>query len=376
MVRTWLSKVERGERQLRNVDVLTDLARALRVSLGHVLGQPVLMEDEHQLHDIPAVRDALMAPGRLSRVLYGRAAGQAVDPTRAARLVEFSWTDYQRGRLGEVVAALPGLIRTAQQLEDTAGDAPEGRPWAVSARIHHLAATTLSKVGEADLSWMAAERAMHAADKSDDVLVLASTARAATHALLAVGRFDDAVDLGETAARWLAERVEQGDPAALSLVGMLHLRTAVAAARRQDRATASELLERATQAAEQLAIDANYWQTAFGPTNVELHRLSAALDLGDIAWVAEHGPRITADDLPVERRVTHLIDVARALSHLARDTEALGLLLTAEREAPGLVRHNTSVREAVKTMYRRTPVTGGSRSSDLLALAKRCRAIR
>jgi len=272
----WLSKIERGERQLRNVDVLTDLTRALRISLGDLLGQPVLMEDEHQLHDIPAVRDALMAPGRLSRVLYGRAATQAVDPTRAARLVEFSWTDYQRGRLGEVVAALPGLIRTAQQLEDAAGDAPEGRPWAVSARIHHLGATTLSKVGEADLSWMAAERAMHAADKSDDVLVLASTARAATHALLAVGRFDDAVDLGETAARWLAERVEQGDPGALSLVGMLHLRTGVAAAHRQD----------------------------------------------------------------------------------------------------GLVRHNTSVREAVKTMYRRAPVTGGSRSSDLLALAKRCRAIR
>jgi hypothetical protein len=28
---------------------------------------------------------------------------------------------------------------------------------AVSARIHHLAATTLSKIGEADLAWIAAE---------------------------------------------------------------------------------------------------------------------------------------------------------------------------------------------------------------------------
>lgn len=230
-------------------------------------------------------------------------------------------------------------------------------------------------MGEADLSWIAAERGMHAADQADDPLVLASAARAATHALLAVGRFEDALNLGETAANWLAPRVTAGDPEALSLYGMLHLRTAVAAARHQDRATAMELLARAGRAAEQLGEDANYWQTSFGPTNVELHRLSAGLDLGDIAWVAEHGQEVDAENLPVERQVTHMIDVARALSYLARDTEALDLLLTAERSAPALVRHNPSVRETVKIMHRRAPVTGGGRSSELLAFAQRCRAV-
>jgi len=156
---------------------------------------------------------------------------------------------------------------------------------------------------------------------------------------------------------------------------MLHLRTAVAAARHQDRATATELLGRAARAAEQLGVDANYWQTGFGPTNVELHRLSAGLDLGDVAWVAEHGQQVGAEDLPVERRVTHMIDVARALSYLAKDTEALDLLLNAERQAPALVRHSASVREMVKDMHRRSPVTGGSRSSELLAFAQRCRAV-
>lgn len=184
------------------------------------------------------------------------------------------------------------------------------------------------------------------------------------------------MNLGTTAARWLAARVEQGDPAALSLFGMLHLRSAVAAARHQDRVTASELLDRATAAAAQLGVDANHWDTAFGPTNVELHRFSVALDLGDVAQVADRGRSVTAENLPVERRVTHLIDVARALTHLARDAEALSLLLGAEREAPGLVRHSASVRESVKAMYRRSPVTGGRRSSDLLALAQRCRVVR
>lgn len=150
------------------------------------------------------------------------------------------------------------------------------------------------------MAWISAERAMAAADEADDPLVLASAARAATHALLAVGRFEDALNLGETAARWLAPQVAAGDPEALSLFGMLHLRTAVGAARHQDRPKSVELLALAARAADQLGEDGNYWQTGFGPTNVELHRLAAGLDLG---------------------------------------ADALELLLTAEDVAPQLVRH-------------------------------------
>ena len=80
--------------------------------------------------------------------------------------------------------------------------------------------------------------------------------------------------------------------------------------------------------------------------------------------------------LPVERQVTHSIDVARALSSLARDDEALQILLDAEAKAPQLVQHNSMVREVVRTMYRRAPVTNGSKSSPLLGLAERCRAVR
>lgn len=375
----WLSKIERGERQPRNVEKLAQLARVLRVTLTDLIGQPVLMEDEQENDDIPAVRDALMTPRRLSRVLYGPAvAPTGLDTGHAAELVEFLWSDYQRGRLGRVVSELPGLIRTAQQLEDLAGDlAAESRrrAWATSARSHHLAATTLSKVGEADLSWIAAERAMRAADEADDPLVLASAARAATHALLAIGRFEDALSLGETAASWLEPKIADGDPAALSLYGMLHLRTAVSLpdSRTEQPRTACSLEPRRRPIC--WAEDANYWHTGFGPTNVELHRLSAGLDLGDISYVAERGPRVRPENLPAERRVTHMIDVARALSLLAKDSEALHLLLSAERTAPQLVRHNASVRETVKAIHRRAPVTGSRRSSELLALAQRCRAI-
>jgi transcriptional regulator with XRE-family HTH domain len=37
----WLSKIERNERDLRRLDMLTEVARALRVSVGDLLGTPV-----------------------------------------------------------------------------------------------------------------------------------------------------------------------------------------------------------------------------------------------------------------------------------------------------------------------------------------------
>ena len=56
----WLSKVERNERDIRRLDILTEVARALRVSVGDLLGQPVLVEDHQPKEDdVPAIRDAL-----------------------------------------------------------------------------------------------------------------------------------------------------------------------------------------------------------------------------------------------------------------------------------------------------------------------------
>lgn len=370
----WLSKVERGDRQVRRLDVISELAQALRVPLEDLLGQPVLLEDDQATDDdVPAVREALMSHRRLSRTLFG-SSGATAELDSTERITEFTWTDYQRGRTGKVIAALPNLLRSAQSLEDAPLGGQESRCWAVSARIHHLAATTLAKIGEVDLAWIAAERAMTAGEQSGDPVALASAARAGTHALLAVGRFDEAVDLGETAAEWLKDQISEADPAALSVLGMLYLRTAVAAAHRQDRSTTNELLAVASDKARMLGHDGNHWHTSFGPTNVALHRVATSLSLDDVSWVIENGSRLDSSHMPIERSVAHKIDLARANSYQARDDDALTYLLDAEQSAPQLVRHSAVVREVVKGMIRRARASM-TRESPLGGLAERCRAI-
>lgn len=44
----WLAKIETGRRKPPRIDMLAELSRLLRVPLGDLLGQTVLMEDERQ----------------------------------------------------------------------------------------------------------------------------------------------------------------------------------------------------------------------------------------------------------------------------------------------------------------------------------------
>src|SRR5690348_1080572 len=99
----WVSSIERGRRPIRNIELLIPVAAALRIGLPDLLGQPVLMEDDNQDDDVPAVRDALMAPRRLSKLLYrAEESTPPPDPERYARYVEQVWFEYQAGRVGRV----------------------------------------------------------------------------------------------------------------------------------------------------------------------------------------------------------------------------------------------------------------------------------
>lgn len=112
----WLSKIERGERDVRRLDVVSDVARALRVTVADLFGQPVLMEDDEDHDDIPAVRDALMSPRRLSRTLFGTAAPPVnVHPAASAHCVQQAWDGYQSGRLGRWPERARGGLPTRQR---------------------------------------------------------------------------------------------------------------------------------------------------------------------------------------------------------------------------------------------------------------------
>jgi len=130
----------------------------------------------------------------------------------------------------------------------------------------------------------------------------------------------------------------------------------VIAARKGDRGKASAQLGRAESLADLLGEDGNYAWTGFGPTNVAIHRVSVAAELGEAGEALRAASSVDQARLPaglLSRRAQVNLDLAWAQAQRRRDAEATLHLLEAERIAPQVVRHNVIAQEIVREMLAR-----------------------
>ncbi|MER6577314.1 hypothetical protein [Nonomuraea sp. NPDC001023] len=288
----WLSKVENDRITLDRLSVIKSLARVLDVSLGDLLAEPHLFEwtDESGDQTIPALRAAITDYRQLSPmaglVENAEPSGQA-DLRRALAEV---WRAYQGAQYGYVIRTLPGLRGEAHHAARAANGDARMAASGVLGQVYHAAASILARVGEADLAWIAAERGVSFAQQSGDQLVTASLLRSVTHALLSNGRYEAAKQLTIDAADLLSPDLPHATAELLSVYGTLYLAGSMAAARDDDRSTTRAFLAEAQEAAVRLGGDANHVWTAFGPTNVRIHQVATAIELGDIQVAVELGP--------------------------------------------------------------------------------------
>ena len=261
--------------------------------------------------------------------------------------------------------ALADALRAAAGAEEP----DRVRAQALLALAYQVAVAVLTKLGETDLAWIASERGLAAAQQADDPVVLGSLFRSVTHALHATGRFQAGVELAQAAADVLQPHLSsRADDALLSVYGSLFLTGAIAASRAEDRQTTTAFLAEAQESANRLGRDANAMWTAFGPTHVAIHRMTAAMELGDVQVAVDLEPRVDASGLPIERRVRHAIETARAYSARNRRDDALGVMLEAEQLAPEQIKHHAISRQLVLSWLRNHR---GPRSVALDNLARR-----
>ena len=129
---------------------------------------------------------------------------------------------------------------------------------------------------------MAADRGLTAAQRAGDVTVTGSLFRSVVHSLLATGRFDAAAQLTADGSDYLSDSLGSADAGLWSVYGSLFLAGAMASSRMEDRSLTRDFLEHAQRAAGYLGTDGNHLWTAFGPTNVAIHRVATAMELGDV----------------------------------------------------------------------------------------------
>lgn len=349
--KSWLSKVERGALSPGTIRSVLPLADALGVDPSDIIGRP----RRRQLGADTAGR----AVGPLRAVLtdygqFGRRIDALVEPDvdRLRRDLERCRGLRRAGRFTEAAPLLAGLLReTESAARETVGEeSARCLSWLLS-QVYRVAAYTLFRSGEGgELAWIAADRCAGAARRADNLVLEAYSARCLGHVFLHMGRINEAFLVIMRALDALAD-AESGS-ATQAIHGALLLAGALAAARGNDRSMSQRLLGDAAVLAERAERD----DCLFGPTNVAIHAVSVAAELGDATEVIRLGENLDTSGLPPEglcRRAQVHLEVARGYQAKRNDEAALHRILEAERLAPELTHSSALVTGMVATMLQR-----------------------
>jgi transcriptional regulator with XRE-family HTH domain len=346
---SWLSQVERG---LRNVDrwsVLTELAVVLRVPVEALTGspEPVVRADiepdgldlvrqffaHHAVLDVDGIYHPVQRPD------FG-------DRVRAAH------TLYQAARYDELIRKLPALMSDSEVVRRAGSGGLED-----VASAYVVSAKLLTKIGLADLALLAADRSATVATSLGSVTARGSAGYQIACALLGVNRTRDAEELAVRMAEQTQQHARPSTPTIASVAGSLWLIAAVIAGRRGDRLEADHRLDQAQRLAADLGADENHAWTAFGPTNVAIHRVTVALGMGEARQAIQEAAQVQVDQLPIgltSRRVQVNLDLAAAYTQQRSSADAVLHLLQAEHVSPESIRHNASAQQTVRELLKRT----------------------
>ncbi len=314
----WMSQVERGIRHVDRLSIIIRLAQVLRVTVEDLTGQPFSLAPNGgaEYRAIPARRAALtdyeVIPATLGTLT--RDDGPVRDLTHLQRNVDQANRLYQAAHYEEAGLLLSRLIGETQRATRELPRDDHRAAFGVLAQIYHITAKTLTKVDETELAWIAAERSLPAVEHAESPLLMAASAYHLGHVFLRAGQLDQAIGVTMAAARAL----EPG----LSAATLEHL---------------------------------SFW-TAFGPTNVALHEVSTAVELGDAGEVVRKGEALDPARFPpglLGRRSQVLIDLARGYTQQRKDAAAVNMLLEAERIAPEAVRYQVIVKEMLRELLKR-----------------------
>ncbi|MFE9958122.1 helix-turn-helix transcriptional regulator [Micromonospora sp. NPDC005299] len=254
---------------------------------------------------------------------------------------------YQRASYTSAARLLPDVLSQATALTDDAAGLHRSSAFRLLAAAYIAASKLAAKVGDGDTALLTADRASTAARLADDQALAAVAAYQAACGLMQLpGRAAEAEHVVRTSIDRLAGPAD--DPDLLSAQGSLLLLAALMAAGQGSRKETGQLLAQAGERATVLGSDRNRLWTGFGPTNVVIHAVSAAVRAGNAEQALEVGSRLDTSRLPavlVGRRTQVHLDLAAAalLSSGDRSVSVLHLL-EAERVGAEVVHASVQAR--------------------------------
>jgi len=345
----WVSQVERGVRKVDRMSVLEAVAAALGVPLAELAAEAPV---------VAAVTEEPLGAGGLRLVLSGAYALRAMlDGRRPPALgtlrtkARKAWELTHAGRYMELTDLLRVLVPDLETAARALPEAQRAEVFELMAATYQACSAALAELGEAEAAWIAADRAMAAAERAGNPMLVAAGALRLVFVFLAARHYGQAEETARTAADALQATADQDDPQAMSLWGALTLQRAVIASRVNDPDGAYAHLEQAAQVAGRLGEGRNDYNTEFGPANVGLHEIAVAVELGDAGRALRAAATVDTIGLSAERRARMLIDLARARAQRRQVGQAVAALRQAEGIAPEQVREHELVRQLVSDLH-------------------------
>ncbi|MGH3834510.1 MAG: helix-turn-helix domain-containing protein [Pseudonocardiaceae bacterium] len=357
----WLAQFERGAKELDRLSTIVGIADALGIEPVKLL-PAAFTTRRRELRDsvigtapdsVAAIKAAMFRYNGSARV-HGVPDRPPVGHGELAARINEAFVCSQTERWSRLGVLLPDLIADAWQAAHTSTGELQHRACGQLSLVWRVTSGMLDRIGEKDLPWIAAERDMAAAERSEDGLLVAGAAWRLAVVLRHNGHLQESIDVPVAAADALRPQLAQS-PQHASMYGALMLKGAVGAASVGDHVAVRDYLRECDRAAT-LTGDRNDFWLAFGPTNVAIHRVWLATELGDPVDAIRQSAHVDETTLPsalAERRTSHLITVA--WSHYLRrhDDDALTALTAARAAAPEQLMFTHRVHDMLRQMLRR-----------------------
>jgi transcriptional regulator with XRE-family HTH domain len=344
----WVSQVERGVRKVDRMSVLEKVAEVLELPLSELAAEaPMVAAASEEIPGTAGLRLVLSGAHSLRAMLHTA----PVPPTaEIAVRVDKAWELAHESRYVELADLLRGLVPALETAVRSAEEERRPELFELLAATYQACSAALAKLEEPEAAWIAADRAIVAAERAGDPLMMAAGAFRLGFVFLGARHFDQVEETARTATEALWFLAEDGKPEAMSLWGGLTLQRAVAASQINDANVAYGHLARAREVAARLGDGRNDYNTEFGPANVALHEIAVAVELGDAGQALRVASSVDASALSAERRARMLIDLARAHAQRRQVDEAVFTLLEAETIAPEQIRNHRIVRQLVSDL--------------------------
>ena len=345
-----VSAVEQG-RAPASPGFVSACARALGVGVAELQEQPYPCRNRVE-HEVHAAVSAIRCELTVSRLEpFDEVSLRPVEELE--RAVARVSTLRHLADLRELGARLPGLLAELRAVVHTVGGVERERAFGLLAEVCAAAMMLTSKLGYTDLASLTTDRYEWAAARSGDELAVCVGDYFRAWVLIRMADWDYAQALLEKSRRRIEPDIGKADPVVLSVWGMLHLKSGLAAARAGNRDLADAHLGEAKETAERVGADRDDYRLCFGPTNVNIWSVALAVELLDGTEAVKRAERFTIPTTAQrERAGHHFIDLARGhLLHGDKD-KAFAALRHAKKIAPAQTRYHPMVHETIRVLAR------------------------